>query len=215
MKNKIIFWDVDTQLDFMQPGKSLYIRGAETIIDRISEVRKFALENGFSIIASTDWHSPGDKEISQEPDNIESYPRHCIANTSGAQRLGFLGDIPIKHIATELNERSQLEKLVNVEPFHITIRKNKIDVFSNPNTELLLDIISPEKIIIFGVALDICVSYTIEGLHNRTDAGIIVLADAVKGLGKKPDHEILEGFKGRGVDISTLADLKELLDVAI
>ena len=36
--DKLIFWDVDTQFDFMKPEGSLYVPGAETIIDKVSEV---------------------------------------------------------------------------------------------------------------------------------------------------------------------------------
>ena len=46
MKEDTIFWDVDTQYDFMQPEGKLYVPGAETIIPKVSEVRRFALEGG-------------------------------------------------------------------------------------------------------------------------------------------------------------------------
>jgi nicotinamidase-related amidase len=34
MKEDTLFWDVDTQFDFMQPQGKLYVPGAETIIPR-------------------------------------------------------------------------------------------------------------------------------------------------------------------------------------
>ena len=64
MKKDTIFWDVDTQFDFMRPKGKLYVTGAEDIIAKVSEVRKFALENGYSIIADIDWHSLDNKEVS-------------------------------------------------------------------------------------------------------------------------------------------------------
>ncbi|HBG27947.1 MAG: hypothetical protein A2Y10_18260 [Planctomycetes bacterium GWF2_41_51] len=213
-KHKVIFWDVDTQYDFIQEEGRLYMPGAKTIIEKISMARNFALENGFSIIASTDWHNPSDQEISAEPNYIETYPQHCIANTTGSQRIGFLGDLPIKYISVEPIKHIQLKELVNTKQFHIVIRKNKIDVFTNPNTRPLLDIICPEKIIIFGVALDLCVSYTVDDLLKLSKAQIIVLADIVKGLGKKPDDIVLKEFQQKGVTITTLAGLHEVLDVA-
>ena len=68
MDKDTIFWDVDTQFDFMRPEGRLYVPGAETIIDKMSDVRKFALDCGYSIIADVDWHSVGDDEISDAPD---------------------------------------------------------------------------------------------------------------------------------------------------
>ena len=64
MKKDTIFWDVDTQFDFMRPKGKFYVTGAEDIIAKVSEVRKFALENGYSIIADIDWPSLDNKEVS-------------------------------------------------------------------------------------------------------------------------------------------------------
>ena len=54
MKKGILFWDVDTQYDFMKPAGRLYVPGAEEIIDNVSKVRRFALDNGYSILADMD-----------------------------------------------------------------------------------------------------------------------------------------------------------------
>ena len=54
MRKQIVFWDVDTQFDFMLPQGKLYVPRAEKIIDNVSGVRKFTLDNGFSITADID-----------------------------------------------------------------------------------------------------------------------------------------------------------------
>ena len=64
MKKDILFWDVDTQFDFMNSQGNLYVPGAEAIIDKVSETRRLALDNGFSMLADIDWHSRQDAEIS-------------------------------------------------------------------------------------------------------------------------------------------------------
>lgn len=79
MKKNTIFWDVDTQFDFMSPEGKLYVPGAENIIDKVSRTRKFALENGYSIIADIDWHSTDNEEISDTPDFKQTFPPHCMA----------------------------------------------------------------------------------------------------------------------------------------
>lgn len=213
IKKNTIFWDEDTQYDFMRSDGKLYVPNAESIIDKISKIRKFALENGFSIVASTDWHSLEDKEISSRPDYKESYPPHCIANQKGAERVGYLGNIDIKYINIYKLPREHLRNLVDREQFHIVIRKNDLDVFTNPNTEPLLDLIKPEMVIIFGVALDVCVSITAHDLLKYGKAELIILADAVKGLGQKPDTEILTEFQQKGIKISRFSELNKILKV--
>ena len=75
MRKNIIFWDVDTQFDFMRPEGKLYVPGAEEIIDKVSQIRKFALENGYSIIADIDFHTVEDDEISDSPDFRRTFCR--------------------------------------------------------------------------------------------------------------------------------------------
>ena len=60
-----------------------------TLLHKVSEVRKFALENSYSIIADIDWHSLDNKEISEAPDFKETFPPHCMAGEPGSERVGF------------------------------------------------------------------------------------------------------------------------------
>jgi nicotinamidase/pyrazinamidase len=209
VEKKVIFWDVDTQFDFMKPEGKLYVPGADKIIPAINKIRKFALDNGFSIIASSDWHSPSDKEISQTPDFKETFPQHCLASEPGSERIGFLGKLPIEYVEPEPMDTASLKKLVDKEQFHIVLRKSQLDVFSNPNTTPLLELIRPEIMVVFGVALDICVLQTVSYLLSWGKSDIIVLADGVKGLGKRPDEQILKEFEQKRVRIKRLGDLRK------
>ena len=47
-------------------------------------------------------------------------------------------------------------------PPRVLIHKKRFDVFSNPNTERVLEAIDPARIVIYGVALDVCNRYAIE-----------------------------------------------------
>jgi len=208
VNHKTIFWDVDTQFDFMSRQGKLYVPGADRIINKISEIRMFALENGFSIIASTDWHSPTDEEISQEPDFKNTFPQHCVAGRKDAERVGFLGSVSIDPVEQARSDTANLKELVDKKQFHIVIRKSKFDVFSNPNTAKLLELICPETVIVFGVALDVCVLMVVNALLQWGKADIIVLSDGVKGLGiKKTDGQILKEFEEKGVKVMRLEDM--------
>lgn len=202
MKEDTIFWDVDTQFDFMRAEGKLYVPGAETIIDTVSEVRKFALDNGYSIIADIDWHSADNDEISDTPDFERTFPPHCMAGEPGSERVGFLGELPIGYVEIEKMELDALRKLIGKEQFHVVIRKDALDVFSNPNTGELLKLIKPKKVIIFGVALDFCVDHVVRGVSGFGDIDLCVLKDAVKGLGTRDEREIFDEFRQMGVEIA-------------
>jgi nicotinamidase/pyrazinamidase len=204
MKEETIFWDVDTQYDFMQPDGKLYVPGAETIIGNVSDVRRYALESGYSMVADIDWHSRDNEEISETPDFKETFPPHCMAGERGSERVGFLGDVPIKYISIEEMDDEAIRSVIRDEPFHVVIRKNSLNVFENPNTNKLVKLIRPKKVIVFGVALDFCVYYVVQGLSKFPDIRICVLKDAVKGLDARPEQEIFDEFEGMGVEIREL-----------
>lgn len=215
MKKQTIFWDVDTQFDFMQPTGKLYVPGAETIIDKISAVRKFAFDNGCSMIADIDWHSLDDEEISASPDFKHTFPPHCMAGEPGSERVGYLGNVPIGYIEIDKMSDDSLKKLVDKYQFHIVIKKESIDAFDNPNTDRLLKLIKPETVVVFGVALDFCVYYVLRGLAKYEDIKLILLRDVVKGLNSRPEEEIFEEFRQMGVEVTTFAALSTSLPLGL
>ena len=211
MKKDTLFWDVDTQYDFMRPEGRLYVPGAEGIIDKVSDARRFALAHGYSIIASTDWHKEGNKEISNKPDFESTFPAHCIAGKPGSERVGFLGDVPIDVVPNEPVNGGVLRKVAAKEQFHIVIRKEELDPFSNPNTKALLEILKPKSIVIFGVALDLCVRQAVEELLRIGGIKVYLLRDAVKALGLTSETKVLKEFETRGINIISVADLERHL----
>ena len=211
MKKQTVFWDVDTQFDFMQPEGKLYVGGAEEIIDKVSEVRRFALENGYSIIADIDWHSKENEEISDNPDFKETFPPHCLAGSKGSERVGHLGNLPIEYIENKPSDEKTLRKLVDKDQFHVVIRKESLDAFENPNTDKLLTIVAPETIVAFGVALDCCVYCVLKGIAKHGGIKMILLKDVTKGLGTRPDEEIYAELGKMGVEIAEFDDLKRRL----
>jgi nicotinamidase/pyrazinamidase len=213
-KKDILFWDVDTQADFIMPEGKLYIPGAQTLVETISDIRRFALDQDYSMIASTDWHSPDDPEISDTPDYRTTFPPHCLAHRPGAERVGYRGVVPMDIIDQSPAQRHYLHRLVAVGQYHIVLRKSAIDVFTNPNTIPLLHAIRPRVIVVFGVVLDFCVRLTVETLLRESTARLIVLSDAVKGLGAVPDKVILNEFRTQGVHVLRFDDLRAKLNVA-
>ena len=45
MKTDIIFWNVDTQIDFVEPGGKLYVPGAELLKPVWAKILAFAEKN--------------------------------------------------------------------------------------------------------------------------------------------------------------------------
>jgi nicotinamidase/pyrazinamidase len=211
MEKRTIFWDADTQYDFMMPDGKLYMEGADQIIPAVSEVRAVALDHGCSIIASQDWHSMDNPEISETPDRKTTFPPHCMAGTPGAQRVGYLGTLPIDYIDLKPRNPAELEELVLADQFHIVVRKEAISVFSNPNTAQLVELAAPGRIFVFGVALDVCVEDTLQGLARFPGIQLTLIQDATKGMGIKPDQQVLDGLQSMGIEITESSLVHEMV----
>ena len=61
---RLIFWDVDTQYDFISPDGKLHVPRAEAIVPRLGALTDFAHANRIRIVASAEDHIPGDAEFS-------------------------------------------------------------------------------------------------------------------------------------------------------
>ena len=79
---KIVFWEVDAQVDFMLPGGALYVPGAEKIIPNLKRLVDAAQRTHTPLISSADAHPPDDPEFKRF-----NFPPHCVKGTRGADLI--------------------------------------------------------------------------------------------------------------------------------
>ena len=73
---------VDVQNDFCEGG-SLAVVGGQAVVAKINAL--LAEHHYDHVVATADYHiDPGD-HFSDHPDFVNSWPRHCVAGTAGAQ----------------------------------------------------------------------------------------------------------------------------------
>ena len=77
--SKTVFFDVDTQIDFLYPAGALYVPGAETIVHGVAALNRYAASQGIVVISTVDAHSENDPEF-------QIWPPHCVARTAGQQK---------------------------------------------------------------------------------------------------------------------------------
>ena len=87
MPNSVIFWDVDTQYDFMKADGKLYVPDAEQLIPNLRKLTDYAHGHGIRIVASADDHVREHEEISAEPDWKNTFPPHCLRGTPGQKKI--------------------------------------------------------------------------------------------------------------------------------
>lgn len=205
---KIIFWDVDTQVDFMRKEGNLYVQNAEAIIPNLEKLIKYARSKHIPLFGSVDHHSMSNSEIREKGfDYKETFPPHCMAGTSGQEKIEETRPLHPLWIGTEELDPEKLKTMMKNHEGEIILQKQEFDVFTNPNTEKLLDIVKAEVIVVFGVYLDVCDAYAVEGFIRRGDADIYLVTDAVKSIDKQKGEQLILDWKGRGVKMVTTADV--------
>ena len=87
MQSRVIFWDVDTQADFLRPDGKLYVPDAAALVPNLKALTDRAHAQGIRIVASADDHVSGHRELSATPDFRETFPEHCMRGTPGQARI--------------------------------------------------------------------------------------------------------------------------------
>ena len=191
-----VLWDVDTQVDFMRPDGKLAVPGADDTAPEMGRLVEAARAVGIPHVASADDHELTDAEISEEADYLTTYPPHCLRGTPGADKI---------------HETRQLDPVplgLTVVPgrwlrgTEFLLLKKNFDVFTNPNTVPLLELLDPEEIVLFGVATDVCDDAAIRGLVARGRA-VTFVEDAARGLDEERTSACLEAWRAGGVRFAT------------
>ena len=207
---RLIFWDVDTQYDFLKPDGKLYVPRAEAIIPTLKALTDFAHSRGIRIVASGDDHVPGHWELHPAPDFVTTYPEHCMRGTSGQQKVPETTLRDPLVIEPEPQDPDALTARVAAHRGDILLHKHWFDVFTNANVDTVLRVLDPEVIVLYGVALDVCNKYAVEGLlQHRPQTKLYVVTDATKAIRYEVGEHLLRDWGDEGV---RLVKANEILD---
>jgi nicotinamidase/pyrazinamidase len=192
----VILWDVDTQVDFMLPHGKLYVPGAEETVPAMKRLVDAARAAGVVHVASGDDHELTDEEISEQPDFGTTYPPHCLRGTRGARKVPETEqEDPVPLTLERVPERYLAGR-------EFLLLKKSFDVFTNPNTDPLLERLDPDEIVVFGVATDVCDDAAIRGFLQR-GRKVRFVEDAARGLDEGRTAACLAAWRQAGVEFTT------------
>ena len=201
-----LFWDVDTQHDFIYPDGKLYVPGAEAIVPTLAALTAYAQSRRIRIVASADDHVAGHRELSTEPDFHTTFPDHCMRGTPGQAKIAAtaLRD----PLVIEPEHDPGITERVRSHAGDLLFHKHWFDVFTNPNVPAVLEVLRPRRIVLYGVATDVCDRYAIEGLLERApQAELEFVVDAARAIHPDAVDDLLEGWRRRGVRMVTAAEI--------
>lgn len=165
-----VYFDIDTQNDFVLPGGALYAPGAERVIPEVAALNRYAGEHGIPLISTMCAHPVDAREF-------QVWPPHCIVGTVGQQ----------KPAATLLTNREK----------QIIIEKDDLDMFSNPAVLPLLDKLGADECFVYGVFTEYCVKCAIMGLL-KTGRKVSLVPEATAHLSQTEGERVVADFLAAG-----------------
>jgi nicotinamidase/pyrazinamidase len=196
---KPVFFDIDTQIDFMYQAGALYVPGAERILPGVAGLNRFAAEHGFPLISTADAHAEDDPEF-------RLWPPHCVIETPGQRKPAatLLEDrIVVPNRACEFSVEGARQ---------IVVEKQTLDVFDTRNIGRLLERLRAEMYVVYGVATEICVKRAALGLL-KTGKPVTLITDAVKGIDPNDCARAVEEFQASGGILATIGEICGQLSV--
>ena len=201
----IIFWDVDTQADFMLPGGKLYVPGAEKLLPNLNRLTQAARTNRVFLVSDACVHAPDDPEF-------ERFPPHCVRDTPGAalvpetlaNKVCFIPN----RAGVDLGDLSQIQQVI--------LEKQTLDVFDNPNTERVIERLNSftdpaAEFAVFGVVTEYCVRLAAKGLLSR-GRRVALVSDAIAAIDPVAGRTALEDLASMGSRMITTDQALGLVD---
>ena len=182
----LVFLDVDTQRDFLEPDGALFIEGSPHILPNLGRLTAFARERSIPVIATACAHTPESEELS-------TFGPHCVIGTRGQERVEATAwpgglTLPVgKTLATDL-------------PAHLTIQKDWYDLFRRVDAGALFARYAEAgpTFVVYGVATDYCVRAAVEGMIER-GYKVALVVDAIRAVRPADEPDLLTDFARRGV----------------
>lgn len=176
--DKVVFWEVDMQADFVLPGGALYVPGAERLLPNIRRLTDAARRDEVFLVSHGCYHSENDPEF-------QIFPPHCIKGSPGSL---FVPEAFAERVIRVPNEgnASLPEKLGGYQ--QILLEKQTLDIFQSLHAdELVKRFDAKVEFVVFGVVTEYCVGLAAKGLLDR-GRRVSVVQDAIESL-KAEDGE--------------------------
>jgi nicotinamidase/pyrazinamidase len=190
---KTVFFDIDTQIDFLYPAGALYVPGAERLAAAFARLNRYAAGHEIPVISTTDAHAENDPEF-------RDWPAHCVAGTHGQRKPA----------------QTLLDKRVVIPPApgeyaiegagQILVEKQALDLFTNPNLPALLARLNADRYVVYGVVTEYCVRGALLGLLGAGQR-VEVVTDAIQSLDEAAGRRTLEEFTAGGGKLTTVAEV--------
>jgi nicotinamidase/pyrazinamidase len=146
--NRTALLVVDVQNDFADPNGNLYVKEGEAVIPVVNEAVRAAQDAGATIVYTQDWHPPDTPHFIKDGG---TWPVHCVRDTWGAELHPDL-----------LVDGERVRKGTGGEDGYsgFTMADPTTGEASSTGLAELLRSRGVERVVVVGLAMDVCVKAT-------------------------------------------------------
>jgi nicotinamidase/pyrazinamidase len=177
---------VDVQNDFCEGG-SLAVKGGSAVARGISEL--LAGDPGYAhVVATKDFHIDPGEHFAEHPDYAASWPRHCVAGTSGADFHPDFDPAPVEAVFAKGHYSAAYSGFEGTDESGTTLtdwlRQRGVD-----------------EVDVVGIATDYCVRAT---AADAAEAGFStrVLLDLTAGVAPDTTAKAVDELRAIGVEVA-------------
>jgi nicotinamidase/pyrazinamidase len=178
---------VDVQNDFCEGG-SLAVAGGAAVARSISSLLESSGHGYDHVVATKDYHIDPGSHFAEHPDYAHSWPRHCVAGTSGSE---FHPDLAVEPIEATFRKGLHAAAYSGFEgaddagtPLADWLREHDVD-----------------RVDIVGIATDYCVRATAaDAAANGFDTRVLLGLTA--GVAPGTTAEAITSLRDAGVDVT-------------
>ena len=202
VSRNVVFWEVDTQADFMLPGGNLYVPGAERLLPNIRRLTNAARQGRVFLVSHGCYHTKDDPEF-------KTFPPHCIKGTAGS---AYLPEALADRVVTVPNEPTAALPR-DLAPYQqILLEKQTLDIFASRHAaELVKRLGDDAEFVVFGVVTEYCVRFAAKGLLER-GRRVSVVQDAIETLKAEDGQRTVAELQALGTKFITTDQALALLD---
>jgi nicotinamidase/pyrazinamidase len=200
--SNVIFWEVDTQADFMLPGGKLYVPGAEHLLPNIRRLTDAARQGRVFLVSHGCFHAKNDPEF-------KTFPPHCIKGTAGS---AYVPDALTEKVVSVPNEPTAALPSDLAQYQQILLEKQTLDIFESRHADELVKRLGKNaEFVVFGVVTEYCVRLAAKGLLKR-GRRVSVVKDAIETLNAEDGARTLAELQALGAKFITTDQALALLD---
>lgn len=206
-----IFHSVETQKDFMNPGRPMYTTGVEIIKPNLRKLTQYAKKKGIPLIGGIDVHFGTPEYAHREIEldiNGGPFPMHCENGTEGVEKIPetYIPSMIHPHYLDERVDRSILAE--GLQRKALLFEKQQYDIFTNPATNIFIREFGITEVVVSGVLTDWCVKDAVLGMQKR-GVQTYVVEDAIYALTEETGKKEIERMKRAGAIFVTTKDVLE------